>query len=99
MEQETETKMVQQDEVTNGSNETPAQSGCLNTLGILLIAILGAFMVGVGICAGGIYITENIPSINDAPVTLFYIILFYIWLGASFIVPIIVFFRIFNNYK
>lgn len=94
MEQETETKMVQQDEVTNGSNETPAQSGCLKTLGILLIAILGAFVVGVGICAGGIYITENIPSINDAP-----IILFYIWLGASFIVPIIVFFRILNNYK
>lgn len=94
MEQETETKIAQQDEVMNGSDTTPAQSGCLKTLVALLIAILGAFVVGVGICAGGIYVAVNIHSIKDAPV-----ILFYIWLGASFIVPIIVFFRIFNNYK
>ena len=97
MEQETETKIVRQDEVTDGSDETPAQSGCLNTLVVLLTATLVAFVVGAGICAGGFYVVSNdtlTSIINNSGVG---VVLFYIWMGASFIVPIIVFIWIWAN--
>lgn len=97
MEQETETKIVRQDEVTDGYDETPAQLGCLKILGALFIATLGAFVVGAGICAGGVYVIFNSSSTSIIKSSDVGAVLFYIWMGASFIVPIIVFIWILGN--
>lgn len=71
----------------DGANETPAKSGCLETLVALFVATLGAFVVGVGICAGGFAAPIYFTPIFQA-----------IWLGISFIVAMIVFILILKNF-
>ncbi len=102
MEQETkEIDINQKNDVINESetfddaNETPAKSGCLKTLVAFIVASLCALVSGIGICMSPFILGEGTGFEHYYQIVKW--IIGTIWIGASFIVPVIVFVKVLSK--
>lgn len=102
MEQEPKIKIVrQQNDVMDDSdelddaNETPAKSGCLKILVAFIVASLCALVSGIGICMSPFILGEGTGFEHYYQIVKW--IIGTIWIGASFIVPVIVFVKVLSK--